>query len=93
MCGVVTRNARCPACKAKNKRDRPSPSQRGYTAEWRHIVRMAIMQQPWCTKCKSPFDLTGDHIVPLSKGGQSTPENCQVLCRSCNGRKRDSLAF
>lgn len=35
-----------------------------------------------------------DHVVPLAKGGLHTPENCQCLCRKCNGEKgskRESL--
>jgi 5-methylcytosine-specific restriction endonuclease McrA len=28
-----------------------------------------------------------DHIVPLALGGSHTPGNCQLACRSCNGRK------
>jgi HsdM N-terminal domain/HNH endonuclease len=34
-------------------------------------------------------DLTGDHRVPLSRGGTSTLENVQVLCRRHNSAKRD----
>lgn len=34
-----------------------------------------------------PFQV--DHILPMNKGGKSAPENLQILCRSCNGRKGD----
>ena len=43
-----------------------------------------------CELCRRaiPFDLMhGDHIEPWSKGGQTTLENCQALCGSCNLRK------
>ena len=25
-----------------------------------------------------------DHIIPWSRGGKSTPDNCQMLCTKCN---------
>lgn len=28
-----------------------------------------------------------DHIQPWSKGGHTTPDNCQMLCRDCNLKK------
>lgn len=34
---------------------------------------------------------TIDHTVPLSKGGQHTMTNLQVLCYSCNSRKQDRI--
>ena len=46
-----------------------------------------------CQKCgltaanRVPFQV--DHIVPMNKGGKSTPDNLQILCRSCNARKSD----
>ncbi len=30
-----------------------------------------------------------DHINPLNKGGKTTPENLQILCRFCNAEKSD----
>ena len=30
-----------------------------------------------------------DHIVPYAKGGQSTLDNCQILCIECNLKKSD----
>lgn len=31
-----------------------------------------------------------DHIIPLAKGGTSWPWNLQILCPTCNMKKRDS---
>lgn len=41
-----------------------------------------------CVFCGASENLEIDHIVPVSKGGDSEPENLQVLCRSCNRSKR-----
>ena len=30
-----------------------------------------------------------DHIAPMNQGGKSVPENLQILCRECNGKKGD----
>lgn len=47
-------------------------------------------QQGICPICGGHFayaDMEGDHIKPWSKGGHTTPDNCQMLCRDCNGKK------
>ena len=31
-----------------------------------------------------------DHIIPMNKGGKTTPDNLQILCRVCNGEKSDT---
>lgn len=41
-----------------------------------------------CNYCGSTTDLVLEHIRPGSKGGENTPTNYQILCRSCNSRKR-----
>ena len=32
-------------------------------------------------------EMEADHITPWSKGGHTTPDNCQLLCVTCNRRK------
>lgn len=32
-----------------------------------------------------------DHVIPLSKGGTHSLDNCQLLCRKCNSEKRNRL--
>ncbi len=44
-----------------------------------------------CQECSSVDYLQIDHIHPVSKGGETTRDNLQVLCRTCNARKRDRV--
>jgi 5-methylcytosine-specific restriction endonuclease McrA len=52
-----------------------------------------------CCRKSSPRERRGtyhprapelDHIIPLSKGGEHSYRNTQLLCRACNGAKADS---
>jgi len=47
-----------------------------------------------CMYCGEQFpsrDLSRDHIVPTSRGGQDVWTNCVTACRRCNNRKGNSL--
>lgn len=49
-------------------------------------------QKGICPKCGKHFEIEkmqADHITPWSKGGKTTPENCQMLCADCNRTKSD----
>ena len=40
-----------------------------------------------CAICGKKFEfeqMQADHIIPWSRGGKSTPDNCQMLCTKCN---------
>lgn len=64
-----------------------SATRRGYDADWRRLVARAIAEHPWCARCGRTDRLSGDHIVPLSKGGSNDPINVWVLCVPCNSAK------
>ncbi|WP_237229261.1 HNH endonuclease [Rubinisphaera sp. JC750] len=44
-----------------------------------------------CVICDAGEYLEFDHIIPLAKGGATTTENLQILCRKCNSAKSDSI--
>jgi 5-methylcytosine-specific restriction endonuclease McrA len=42
----------------------------------------------YCRKKFAPKELTLDHVVPLARGGTSTPGNVVPACRACNTEKK-----
>ena len=43
-----------------------------------------------CGKSEDEEELEIDHIKPIAKGGKSTYDNLQTLCKSCNKKKGNS---
>lgn len=52
-------------------------------------IRKKVMERDMyrCRKCGSHIDLSIDHIIPESSGGEMTEENLQTLCLPCNKKK------
>ena len=74
---VLTGNERKLSIRAFDKRDTRAAYER---------------QKGVCPYCGKHFELSemhADHIKPWSKGGRTVPDNCQMLCRDCNLKKRD----
>ncbi|MBD2209206.1 HNH endonuclease [Calothrix sp. FACHB-156] len=44
-----------------------------------------------CGKTALETDLTIDHIIPLSRGGQNDMSNLQTLCNICNQKKSNNI--
>ena len=58
-----------------------------YRSVFRAVVRRDRLQCAWCGTPGS----TIDHLVPVSRGGQSRLDNCVVACRSCNHSRNNRL--
>jgi len=42
-----------------------------------------------CQYCGTNIELTIDHIIPVSRGGKNTFENCVAACKPCNNKKNN----
>ncbi len=59
----------------------------------KEIKKMVLERDNYkCKFCGLSIDLEIDHVIPVSKGGKSEIDNLQVLCRSCNRKKRVCVA-
>src|SRR5436305_11546482 len=49
-------------------------------------LRTAVLDRDhWqCVYCGSTEELQIDHIIPVSRGGATTLDNLEVLCKHCN---------
>ena len=90
---------KCPACGITNKRQRNSTINiKRNTRAISDKLRYKVLKRDnfKCCACgaspaKDPsVELHIDHIIPWSKGGESTLENLQTLCSKCNIGKSDS---
>jgi len=43
----------------------------------------------YCEKRKNKLELTLDHVIPQSKGGENSWENLVTACKPCNSEKAD----
>jgi RNase P subunit RPR2 len=57
------------------------------------IKRAVFQRDQVCQQCGSIHRLEFDHRKPKGLGGDNTPANLRVLCRSCNQRKRINAGF
>ena len=59
----------------------------GGTRKWRQIRQIVINRDQCCQRCGTEDNLTVDHILPRSLGGDDSLFNLQVLCSICNSSK------
>ena len=85
-----------PAIRPRIKFKAP-PAPLPYEQTSREPIPKAVRTEVWrrdrgcCVQCGSKENLQFDHIIPVSKGGATTVQNLQLLCRRCNLTKRDKI--
>lgn len=76
----------------------PAPLGRAQMTRHSYDVSPALRESTFardnyeCLRCGDTERLSIDHIVPLAKGGDNSPENLQTLCSTCNSIKGDSTS-
>ncbi len=55
----------------------------------RNLIRRDRHQCQYCGTRPGIHELSIDHVMPRSRGGRSTWENCVLACRRCNRKKRN----
>jgi 5-methylcytosine-specific restriction endonuclease McrA len=65
---------------------------RGVAFTRRNVYRRDAYTCQYCGDRPGVDELTIDHVIPRSRGGATTWENCVTACRRCNAKKADSLA-
>jgi 5-methylcytosine-specific restriction endonuclease McrA len=68
--------------------DNTTTTRRKFTQEQKNFMFKHISS---CELCGSSENLELDHFIPWSLGGNTTLENCMVLCKSCNMDKYNKL--
>jgi 5-methylcytosine-specific restriction endonuclease McrA len=48
-----------------------------------------IRDKNMCCYCGSNRNLTIDHVIPLSRGGKTSFDNCVTACFRCNNKKNN----
>ena len=57
----------------------------------RNLFRRDLCLCGYCGRTFKETQLTRDHIVPISRGGEDTWTNCIASCKRCNNYKDDYL--
>lgn len=75
-------------CDRHSGRKSRSPTTRAQTTEYERARKAILATHPQCIYCGRAAD-TIDHIVAIANGGDTSAENLQPCCASCNYSKRD----
>ena len=87
-CGEPSSGSYCSGCRPADTR--PTMRQRGYGTAWDKLSKRLRRLSPFCESCGATEQLSVDHVLPVSDYPELilVVENCRVLCRTCNAKRR-----
>ena len=85
----VSQKFRVPEVVSLNRFDQLPKS--AVTFNRRNIYKRDRFTCQYCATQPSSRELTIDHVLPRSRGGESTWTNCVLACVNCNHKKADRL--
>jgi len=71
------------------KREKQKARELRHSSWWKKKIAKGICY--YCGRKFKPSELTMDHVVPLSRGGDSEKINIVACCKECNTKKRSCL--
>ena len=74
---------------ADARRERDKARELRQSQWWKNRIATGICH--YCGAKVAPKELTLDHLVPVSRGGKSTKNNCVAACKACNNKKKHLL--
>jgi len=74
--------------RSRNRRSLKRKIKENYTTDMETVTKKAFYNT--CSECGSTENICVDHFRPLAKGNALTLLNSCLLCRSCNGSKKDN---
>lgn len=89
-CGcLIDEGTRCYDCTPRRTYARGTKGRTQTDWQWRKLSQRLRKESPFCERCYSATDLTGDHIIAPSEAPELVyePLNCRVYCRRCNAAR------
>jgi len=92
VCGFenFTLSSTCPNCGIEFKEIEEVKQDSRYIPK-EVIGQVWLRYEGKCVQCGSSINLQLDHIIPYSKGGATSLDNLQLLCKKCNMEKSNKI--